>query len=385
MGTNDYTVEFIPTSEAPSRAKQIVRPDDIIVSLTRPHRGAIAKIKADHNEYIASTGFAVLHNLKSNRINRDYLFNVLCSSTSLNQFLQRSSGGNYPAITSDELMKVRIPLPALPKQVLLVDRMEIARKDKDGRLVQADALLDDIDNYVLKTLALKQPKEPRKVFAIKGIQLTNALNTERYRGMQLEQQLPFSSKVSDVADILDSRCSPEKENADTEWDWIRIDDLPNHPWNVETIRTEYGCNIQGTFFEVSENDILIARLGPTIQNAKFVLCPPLKRRTVASPEFLVLRCHKGWNPETVLWILRTKIYRDIMYARSRGGTPSRYRLDAADLPQIPFPNLSNATQQAIAKEVCQRRAEAKRLRDEADADWSAAKKKFELELLGEPA
>jgi restriction endonuclease S subunit len=61
---------------------------------------------------IASTGFAILRDSKIS-INRDYLLYVLRSELSLQQMLQRSSGGNYPAITTEELKKVIIPLPPM--------------------------------------------------------------------------------------------------------------------------------------------------------------------------------------------------------------------------------------------------------------------------------
>jgi len=108
---------------------------------------------------------------------------------------------------------------------------------------------------------------------------------------------------------------------------------------------------------------------------------PLRRRTVASGEFLVLRCREGWNPVTVLAVLRTKLFRDIMYSKCRGGTPSRYRLNADDLAALPFPNISAEVQQQIAAEVRGRSEEAQRLRTEAGADWAAAKGRFEEQLL----
>lgn len=133
---------------------------------------------------------------------------------------------------------------------------------------------------------------------------------------------------------------------------------------------------------MQENDILLARLGPTIQNSKFVLCPFLRRQTVASSEFLVVRCNKDWNPEVVLWILRTKLFRDIMYSKCTGGTPSRYRLSAENLIKITFPIISRATQQIIATEIRKRLDNIQRLRAEAETEWAAAKARFEAQLLG---
>ena len=101
-------------------------------------------------------------------------------------------------------------------------------------------------------------------------------------------------------------------------DWIRIDDLPNHPLDIETIRTQPANKIDGTFFEVREGDILVARLGPTILNQKIVMVRSLERPTIASAEFLVLRCKPGYEPEAVMAIFKTGYYRDLMYSHARG-------------------------------------------------------------------
>jgi restriction endonuclease S subunit len=104
-------VSLVPISEAPSRAKMVVRENDIIVSTTRPHRGAISLIEKDKDGYIASTGFAILRNLKTAEISKEYLFYMLRTQICLLQMLQRSSGGSYPAITAEELKNIYIPIP----------------------------------------------------------------------------------------------------------------------------------------------------------------------------------------------------------------------------------------------------------------------------------
>ena len=58
----------------------------------------------------------------------------------------------------------------------------------------------------------------------------------------------------------------------------------------------------------------------------------------------------------------------MMYARSRGGTPSRYRLDGNDLLEIPFPQINKDVQDMIATEVQRRKQEAQRLRGEAEKE-----------------
>ncbi|OGO90306.1 MAG: hypothetical protein A2Y17_12100 [Clostridiales bacterium GWF2_38_85] len=110
---NSYSLSMISKNAAPSRAKMIVRNGDILVSTTRPHRGAIATATCDKNGIqIASTGFCILRKLKRKDVSREYLQWILLNDYILQQMLQRSSGGNYPEIVPDELKKVIIPIPS---------------------------------------------------------------------------------------------------------------------------------------------------------------------------------------------------------------------------------------------------------------------------------
>ena len=140
---------YYEKSEAPSRAKMIVRNNDIIVSTTRPHRGAIAFIDNSKDGFIASTGFAVLRDLKNKEVDKNYLFYILRTSFILDQMLQRSSGGNYPAITAEELKKIIIPLPPIETQNKIVEIMQSAYEKKASKEQEAESVFNSIDYYIL--------------------------------------------------------------------------------------------------------------------------------------------------------------------------------------------------------------------------------------------
>ena len=374
----NYIVSAVHEGEL---ARSRLAPDDVLMTITG-RVGSAARVTddvlpANINQHI------VRLRIDQRKCLPQFLVEYLNSPIGLVLSNRPVSGGTRIALDYESIRDLRVPLPeSLETQGRLVAHMSETRAARRAKLAEADALLGGLDGYLLTTLGLTPPPIPRTVFGIRAKELTDALNPDRYRGMQLEKHLPFTNHVSDVGTLLDARTAPEKEGPKDLWDWIRIDDLPNQPWQVETLRTEPGENIGGTYFEVQENDILIARLGPTIINAKFVLCPKLQRRTVASSEFLVLRCNANWQPTVALWLLRAKLYRDIMYARSRGATPSRFRLDGDDLAAIPFPQLDKPTQDKITGEVRQRQRNARRLRAEAEVEWQAAKRWFEEQLLG---
>jgi restriction endonuclease S subunit len=119
-------------ADAPSRARLRVRNGNIIVSLTRPHHGSIAMIDQSLDGCIASTGFAVLNHIPGSAL-PIYLWCILRSQLCLKQMLQRSSGGNYPAITEAELENILIPLPKADVQKRIVAEV-IRRRDAARRL-----------------------------------------------------------------------------------------------------------------------------------------------------------------------------------------------------------------------------------------------------------
>lgn len=120
------TATEIAVADAPSRARMAVREDDILVSLTRPHHGSIALLESRHDGSVASTGFAVIRTVDTSRISKEFLWAMLRLSISLKQMERRSSGGNYPAITQDELARVVVPVPDMATQADIVE--EITRR-----------------------------------------------------------------------------------------------------------------------------------------------------------------------------------------------------------------------------------------------------------------
>ena len=269
-------------------------------------------------------------------------------------------------------------IPEYDKQVTLASMLEhtlSALKDKNA---QALKLLNDFEEHISNKFGLHRSTENKLCFAIRLKDLDGVIDAKRHASTGNRNN---NLTVNHICDIIKEKVNVsrfEKEIVD----WIRIDDLPNHPLDIETIRTQPANKIDGTFFEVREGDILVARLGPTILNQKIVMVRSLERTTIASAEFLVLRCKPGYEPEAVMAIFKTGYYRDLMYSHARGSTPSRYRLNREDMLKLPFPNVKNQ-QQEIAYEANEIREQVKVMREQANEEWQKAKQHFEESLLGE--
>lgn len=155
LGLNKYRTTTVSVSNAPSRAKMKTQDGDIVIALTRPHRGAIAQIK--ESGVISSTGFSVIRKVVT-QIDREWLLFVLLSNLSLQQMLQRSSGGNYPAIIEDEVKRIYIPIVDYSKQLQMAANMRTKAKEFDAQIQTSNSFLNNT-LFILERVGLTFDKD----------------------------------------------------------------------------------------------------------------------------------------------------------------------------------------------------------------------------------
>ena len=98
----------IPGTEAPGRARRVVRPGDIVWSMVRPNRRAHALLVSPGDDWIASTGLAVLTPVS---VPSSYLFETV-SAVEFSDFLvSRESGAAYPAVKPKDFEGAAVLLP----------------------------------------------------------------------------------------------------------------------------------------------------------------------------------------------------------------------------------------------------------------------------------
>ena len=124
-------------SEAPSRARKVIREGDIVVSTCRPTRGAIAIIPQLLDNQICSTGFSVVR-AKPEKLLPEFLHWALRLPSTLEQFRKWSTGSSYPAILDEDVEKTLIPVPSLEIQRQVVTDINAALKRRDEIMSQAN-------------------------------------------------------------------------------------------------------------------------------------------------------------------------------------------------------------------------------------------------------
>jgi len=98
-------------NESPSRAKRVLKPNDILFQMVRPYQ--MNNLFFDKNGiYVASTGYAQIRTNQSTR----FIYQYLHFQKFIDKVIERCTGTSYPAINSTDLSKIPINLPTLPEQ-----------------------------------------------------------------------------------------------------------------------------------------------------------------------------------------------------------------------------------------------------------------------------
>ncbi|MBU0559935.1 MAG: hypothetical protein KKG93_10250, partial [Bacteroidetes bacterium] len=95
--------------KAPSRAKQIIKSNDVLVSTVRPYLKATALVPEEFNNQVCSTGFCVL------RSKTNIGFGFLYALSRLNWFsdilMSMAKGASYPAVSDSDIFNLNCPYP----------------------------------------------------------------------------------------------------------------------------------------------------------------------------------------------------------------------------------------------------------------------------------
>ncbi len=174
----------IETHKAPSRARRLIAPYDVLISTVRPNLRAFTLLPEIPERAVASTGFAVLRS-KKERLLPEFLIYMLRHDNSVRQMVQMMGKGSYPSINQADVESIEIPLPPLEVQREIVAEIEGYQKVIDG----ARAVVENYRPHI--TI---DPDWPTKELSEVAIRITDGTHrTPNYT----ESGVPFL-RVTDI-------------------------------------------------------------------------------------------------------------------------------------------------------------------------------------------
>ena len=137
------SIERYECSDAPSRARQLVEIDDVLVATVRPNLNGVSLVNSAHHGMTASTGYCVLRPDKD-KLDSRFLFHWVKTGVFVQRMVDVATGANYPAVSDAKVKASKIPLPPLAEQgriAGILDAADALRAKRRETLVQLDALL----------------------------------------------------------------------------------------------------------------------------------------------------------------------------------------------------------------------------------------------------
>ena len=270
----------IPTTNAPGRARQLIRHGDSIFATVRPYMKKVAFIPKEFDGEIASTGFCVLRPIQE-KLHSKFLFYFLQSGQLLDQVLPLQRGVSYPAVRDNDLKNAVIPIPPIDEQHKIVELLE-------DHLSRLDAALADV----------KQAK-------LRAAQFRRSLLKSTF-----EEFIDNSVRIGDV--VTFNRKKPvEFKNSELEVSFVpmpKVSEVSGQILLDESISHLEGQRRSLTYFE--NGDVIFAKITPCMENGKIALAKNLLNGAAyGSTEFHVLTPMESILPDFLRYFIGSDDFR----------------------------------------------------------------------------
>lgn len=184
-------------SQAPSRARQVLKSGDVLVSMTRPNLNAVALVPKSLEGAIGSTGF---HVLRSKWLKPEFLFALVQTDDFIEAMCDLVQGALYPAVRPKDISAHQFTFESLAQQTRIVEKLEELLSDLDAGVTELKAAQRKLGQYrqsLLKAAvegALTAQWRAQHTPTETGAQLLERILTERRARWEAKQLAKFEAQ-----------------------------------------------------------------------------------------------------------------------------------------------------------------------------------------------
>ena len=356
--------KILPVAKAPSRARQLVKSGDVLVSMTRPNLNAVALVPTHLDGATASTGFDVLRGVG---ILPAWLLLVVRSRQFVNAMSGLVQGALYPAVRPSDVRGFEFPLPPLAEQERIVPRLnELTRRLENARRVMQEvpALLTRTRQSFLAAAfhgeLSAQWRKSNNSAPDSGTSLVRALEdahedagghkrgnaaqaTEGVHDLD-DQDFPPSWGLTDLRHI----CEPGRPvtygilmpgpNQTAGVPYVRVADFPNDAVQLDTVRrttTEMDASFARS--RLRRGDLLLSIRGTV---GRVAVGPPELDGANITQDSVRLSVHEAINSTFIAWMLRAPNTQRRMQLAMKGVAVRGINVGDVRALQFPIPPLA---------------------------------------------
>lgn len=297
------------TKEGALKSKAVIEGDFIISNSMSVGRPFIMKTSGCIHD-----GWLLLSNILE-KLKKLYLYHILCSVFVQNQFKDNAVGGVVQNLNTTRASTIQIPLPPLDIQQKIVDECEAVDKEYE----EAQDAIVQCKNEISSIME-------------------NVKGEEKKLGEICKVINPSKTDIRDIPD-------------DTVVSFVEMSSISNDGGIEVKIDKNLGDLRKGSYTYFSENDIIIAKITPCMENGKCAIAKQLTNKLgMGSSEFHVFRIKDDYSTEFVFTFLNRKQIREEAEKVMTGSSghrrvPINFYKDLS----IPVPPL--AEQQKIVEQI----------------------------------
>lgn len=271
------------TQDGALKSKKVYPGDFIISNSMSVGRPYILKIEGCIHD-----GWLLMSNISEN-VDKDYLYYVLTSDLAQKQLLNNALGGVVKNLNTSRVSSVKIPLPPLEIQKKIVSECETIDEEYNKANEENEKLTNQIEETIEKVTGKKDSIES----------ICKAIN-------------PSKTELHDIVD-------------DIEVSFIEMASVSNNGYIEEKVTRPLKELRKGSYTYFAENDIIIAKITPCMENGKCALATGLTNGIgMGSSEFHVFRADESKVlAEYLFYVLNRKSVRRSAEERMTGSSGHR--------------------------------------------------------------
>ena len=155
----DDDVTTVSSDNAPSRAKQLIKKNDILFGGTRPMLKRFCVVEDKYDNQVCSTGYCVLR-IDNQYSLTNYIYHIIGTTSFYSYVEANQRGASYPAISDKTLKQYEFVLPTIEEQeriVSILDRFDsLCNSISEGLPAEIEAGNKQYEFYRDKLLSFKQ-------------------------------------------------------------------------------------------------------------------------------------------------------------------------------------------------------------------------------------
>ena len=370
-------VVFIDNELAENLKAYKVYENDLLIS-QRGSLGLVSLVTKQFSGSVISANFIAVKKLKN--ILPDYLKTIFTLSIGNGQITRKTSGQVQTKITTDDIKSILIPLPPKEIQDKIGAKMDDAYAAKKQKELEAQRLLDSIDDYLLGELGIELPEPEentiknrifiRNLRKVSGDRFdANSYQKERLTAINIVKNSVFPVKM--LRKIVIFRSS-KVSVIDKDVIYVGMENIESNTGNLLNTDLKESVSSASIFFK---NDILFPKLRPYLNKVYYA-----DKNGVCSTEFHVLYS-KSESNEFIANFLRSKIVVAQTKYLMSGNTLPRLQFEDIQKLFVPIPPLEKQIE--ISEHITAIRNQAKQLQQQAKDDLEKAKQEVEAMILGD--